>query len=148
MAFSCELQSARTAVSYWRVAQLAMGVALSMSILTSAPAGAQFTEWDSFPVTGPFSVTAVMRGLNAPLEGGGGPMVRFEALVGYNAGSGNRFDYHSSVALPAETLGPFSRRVDTHGTIDFNSSGVQASLTGSAVRTTGKGSTTTRACTI
>jgi len=138
MGLSRELQPACLNARSCRVAQLAIALALSTSILSTASAGAQFTEWDSFPVTGPFSVTAAMRGLNAPLEGGG-PMVRFETLVGYNAGPGNRFDYHASVPLPAEVLGPFSRRVDTHGAIDFTSSGVQSSLNGLCCSNNGKG---------
>ncbi len=111
--------------------------ALAFVLALPGAAKARFLEWESFPVTNPFSVTPVLRGVNLPASLGN-PMVRLEALVGYNSG-GNRFDYHSSALLPALDTGPSSRRVLIDDDVVFSSAGVQPALDGLCCSNYGKG---------
>ena len=102
---------------------------------------AQFTEWDSFSVTAPFSVTAAVRGTatTAQTPEGPVPQVILEAIVGSSAG-GNHFDYHGSMIINApEPNGPGMRVIDTRNPLTFTDFGVQSAFDGLCCSNNGVG---------
>ncbi len=123
---------------------IVLGVSFLTMVLAPAVSEAQFQLWGEFPVENPFSVTTAIRGLNPPPGPGDGPplqpMVRMEGLAGYFSltSFNNEFDYHGSVALPADDSSGV-RVVNTRSPIDFSDSGPQSAFTGFCCSNGGQG---------
>lgn len=107
---------------------------VALALMATVPATilpAQFVLWQKFPISQPFSVTTAVRGLITTTgPEGPTPQVRFEGLTGYFTPAGNRFDYHSSVAVDAQEPVPGTLVIDTRNPIPFTDSGVQSAFNG------------------